>query len=60
MKCLCKDCVDRQIGCHVHCERYHGWLKDKAAREEKAVIRNKPAEFLIDMCRKQKRQKNLR
>ena len=31
MKCPCKGCLDRKLGCHGRCERYQEW---SASRHE--------------------------
>ena len=60
MKCPCKDCEFRHLGCHAQCVHYKAWREEKKHSVEEAILRNRPSEFLIDQCRKQKRQKNLR
>ena len=41
----CKDCPDRNIGCHSVCEKYLSWSKKH--EEEKEVIRKAKAEELM-------------
>lgn len=33
--CPCRDCTDRQCGCHSHCEKYKGWRKEYDERKKK-------------------------
>lgn len=66
MICPCKGCEDRYMdldslkSCHASCEKYQAWRGEKQTRVEGAVLRNRPSEFLIDMCRKQRRKSNKR
>lgn len=56
---VCKDCPDREIGCHANCERY---AEDKRAlREHIETVReakNKDKEYLDYKRKKYKRWKN--
>ena len=29
MKCPCKDCKERNVHCHAHCERYAEYAKER-------------------------------
>lgn len=38
MKCPCKGCKERYVGCHAQCDRYRNWSnydKAKKAKERK-------------------------
>lgn len=38
----CKNCKERQVGCHSHCEKYKQWskahLEEKARQDEQRKI----------------------
>ena len=50
----CKDCVDRELGCHSTCEKYLEFLKYQ--KERKAIIaENRTADREYGFCRKYSR-----
>lgn len=57
----CKDCKNRSIDCHSHCDKYNKYKKDK--EKENKLIRDKKmearrnADYILDAC---KRMKNYR
>lgn len=56
---VCKDCPDREIGCHASCERYINSKLDLQAHKE--VVReakDKDREYLDYKRKKYKRWKN--
>lgn len=34
MDCGCKDCKERQVGCHSTCEKYNAFLKENERLKE--------------------------
>lgn len=42
---VCKDCEDREIGCHGKCERY---IKERDAREELMAMAKKEKALYYD------------
>lgn len=57
-KSPCKDCSDRQIGCHSECEKYISWRAEhekvsETIRADKMRVHDADA-FLTDQHRKYK------
>lgn len=53
-KAPCKDCADRELGCHSTCERYLEFLKYQ--KERKAIIaENRIADSEYHHCRRYSR-----
>ena len=34
-ECPCRDCKEREVGCHGYCELYKLWSKENEQRKEK-------------------------
>lgn len=48
MKCPCKDCADRHVGCHNEtCP--HGWLEYKKERNDFLNVRKRQNDLMCDM-----------
>lgn len=52
LKPPCKDCEDREIGCHGKCEAYMEW-----AKEHEALRENDRTERVIDFTLRKLRRK---
>ena len=38
--CPCKDCTDREIGCHSTCEKYINWCEERQKYKAAAQLEN--------------------
>lgn len=52
----CKDCLDRQIGCHSSCEKYLEWnrqhKKDKEELDKKRAYDKQATTYQVESIRK--------
>lgn len=57
----CKDCSDRQVGCHSNCKRYNEWRAindaNRKRKNEKAHAEHEMEDYLIKFAGK--RQRNI-
>lgn len=60
MKCPCKDCEYRHLGCHAGCEHYHAWRADKKQRMDHLQKNTNAEMFLADQIRRTKKIKHLK
>lgn len=56
MDCGCKDCTERQVGCHATCERYQKFVEENARKRE--LIRQDKMKYAIVPHRNNRREKN--
>ena len=60
MKQPCKNCQDRQIGCHINCPRYEEYRQQnemiKRRKWEEQQVSDGPKEIVEEMLRKKKRR----
>jgi hypothetical protein len=38
--CPCKNCLDREIGCHGWCEGYKSWVDENEKAKHKKILDN--------------------
>lgn len=61
VRCLCKGCTKRYLGCHSTCKDYADYKAENAERYEKKAVAIKAANdadhYLIEASRSRKRRK---
>ena len=61
MKAPCKDCPNRQVGCHSSCKAYQEFSAERESVREARLKQREESEFFRDMSRqKEKATKNYR
>lgn len=44
----CKDCLDREIGCHAWCEKYREWSKNERIKHDEAINKQATERMVAD------------
>lgn len=62
MNAPCKDCIEREMGCHSKCERYARFKENDAKRKSRSQQIAKAAiqGFVVDSIERVKRQRKIR
>lgn len=55
MTCPCKDCTDREIGCHSTCEKYIGWCEERKKCKAAAQLENDHQFYMYYKLTKQRK-----
>lgn len=55
----CKDCPDRYLGCHDHCDRYQA-EKAKSDKEREEWVKKNYGEYQLIAIKTQKKARRLR
>lgn len=53
----CRDCPDRVIGCHIHCERHAAW---KVEHEKAKAVHKEQLREIDTICRETYRMQRTR
>lgn len=52
----CKDCTERHIGCHGHCEAYKAFHDHHTAEKAARQLQNEMTDYFVKSALKQRRK----
>lgn len=55
-KAPCKDCTEREVGCHGRCERYKAWRKDLDEKNRRERLQKQATKYPVIIYSEDKKE----